>query len=62
MLDDLVRATVNGLLYLRRVRFILGRSVKLADLLVHFPAYNGILIGSEQVLATWTISDYRQLM
>ena len=48
MLDDLVRATVNGLLYLRRERFILGRSVKLADLVVHFPAYNGILIGSEQ--------------
>ena len=48
MLDDLVRATVNGLLYLRRERFILGRSVKLADLVVHFPAYNGILIGSKQ--------------
>ena len=48
MLDDLVRATVNGLLYLRRECFILGRSVKLADLVVHFPAYNGILIGSEQ--------------
>ena len=44
MLDDLMRATVNGL----RERFILGRSVKLADLVVHFPAYNGILIGSEQ--------------
>ena len=48
MLDDLVCATVNGLLYLRRERFILGRSVKLADLVVYFPAYNGILIGSEQ--------------
>ena len=48
MLDDLVHATVNGLLYLRRERFILGRSVKLADLVVYFPAYNGILISSEQ--------------
>ena len=48
MLDDLVCATVNGLLYLRRERFILGRSVKLADLVDYFPAYNGILIGTKQ--------------
>ena len=48
MLDDLLRATVNGVLYLTRERLFLGRSVKLADLVVHFPAYNGILIGSEQ--------------